>query len=307
MVARKLMVIALLVPAFMALVASPASAQGGGSVQIDCSNGPQQIQPLGAPGQWDCTAQIQFPRGLGDPTIFYTLTLRDQDSPSWANVIISPGAISGQWEGDGETTQTRNFKLSVGLTANAPAFEPTRVTIGGEMDTSGSPQQFTVAQTQITVTPGYFNLYNVRMDKKIGQGGPQDSVDYPIQIDNFSNGQTRFEFELVSDEVPTGFQPVVPEPVVLESQAGGGEQTQGQVTFSVYTPFQNGYVNDVGAIQLRVKSFYAPDTSIQGATSQVSTLTQARGFYVPGPAAPLLVLGVLGAAVGMAKVRGPDE
>lgn len=307
MVARKMLIaLALVVPSALALVAAPAAAQDG-SVQLNCSGGPAQIQPLGPPGTWDCTATVRFPsQGVGDPVNFFTLTLTESEAPGWANVIISPGSITGQWDNANPGSQTLNFEVTVALQANAPAFEPTKVSITGSVDSTN--QQFSVAPDQITVTAGYFNLYNVRVDKKIGQGGPQDSVDYPIQVDNFSNGQTRFEFELLNpDSIPSGFNPVVPEPLILESAASGGENTQDSVTFSVYTPFQNGYVNELGSIQLRVKSFYAPDTSITGATSQISTLTQARGFYVPGPATGLVALGLLGAALGLAKVQRLDD
>lgn len=307
MMARRSVMIVLLLGAALGGLATSANAQGTAGEaqgQITCGAGPAQIQPLGAPGQWSCQLSVQFPGGsggLGDPANFFTVTLQDQSSPSWGNVIIAPASLIVQYA-PGETV-TKDFSVSIALTQNAPAFEATKVTIGGSAS-SGSPQGMSVAPTQLTVTPGYFNLYNVRLEQKIGQGGPQDSVKYPVVIDNFSNGDTRFEFALINqDNLPSGFQPVVPEPLVLNSKATGGEQTSGTVQFEVYTPFQNGYVNEIGAIQLKIDSFYAVDTNIRGASSQVSTLTQARGFYVPGPAAPLVALGMLGAALVLTRTN----
>lgn len=311
MKAQRLMVAALVVPllvAGLATLAGPASAQGKtNTVQITCPGGPPQIQPLGAPGSWSCTAVMTFGGGgVSDPVNFVTLVLNAPDAPSWANVVLSPSSVSFLYApGDGPKTQP--FTVLVALTQDAPAFQTQRITITGQLSNPNAAEQNDILPTQIAVTPGYFNLYNVRVDQKIGRGGPQDAVTYPIVIDNFSNGDTRFEFALATEEAPEGFQPVVPEPFVLQSRATGGKTTSGQVSFQVYTPFRNGYVNDIGALQLRVDSFYAPNTNIKGASSQVSTLTQARGFYVPGPGAPLVVLGIAGTALALAAVARQDE
>ncbi len=302
MMARTFLLSALLLGAAFAGLAGNASAQlpaGDAQGQISCNPGPSEIRPLGTPGEWQCEVTVQFPSQAGDPANFFTVNLQDANSPSWANVIIAPASVIIQYQPGSSVTE--EFSVSVALTQNAPAFEATKVTIDGTPG-GGSPQGLSISPTQLTVTPGYFNLYNVRLEQKIGQGGPQDSVQYPIVIDNFSNGDTRFEFALLNpDNLPSGFQPVVPEPLVLNSRATGGEQTSGNVQFEVYTPFQNGYVNEIGSIQLSVDSMYAADTNIKGASSQISTLTQARGFYVPGPAAPLMILGMLGAALVLTR------
>lgn len=298
----------LLLGGSMLAFASSASAQGVSpvTIQLSCTGGPSEIQPLGAPGSWNCQANPSVGGGITDPVTFLTINLQATDAPSWANVIIAPSALSFTYSPQDQGYPSVPFSVSIALTQNAPAFQSTKVTLSGQA-TGSQAQDISVLTTQLTVTPGYFNLYNVRVDNKIGQGGPQDSVVYPIQIDNFSNGETRFEFSLAQEDTPAGFQAVIPEPIVLQSQATGGETTSGQVTFSVYTPYQNGYVNEVGSIQLRVDSSYAPNTNIQGASSQVSTLTQARGFYVPGPATPLVAIGILGAALGLARWRREDD
>jgi hypothetical protein len=224
------------------------------------------------------------------------------------NVIIAPNAMTvvpGDTSPGEEITKTRQFGVSVSLTQNAPAFVASQL----QLQPSTSPAQDQAQNTrdnptQLTVTPGYFNLYNVRLDGKIAEGGPDSSVTYPIVIDNFSNGDTRFEFSLKdSDNVPAGYQPVTPEPLVVRSQATGGEQTQGQAAFQVFTPFSNGYVNRIASMALIVDSYYAADTSIEGASSQVTTLTKTKGFYVPGPGPALTALGMLGVALALTKGR----
>ena len=296
------LLVPLLLAAFVAAAVPASAQQQTNTLQINCTGGPSEIQPLGAPGGWNCQAIMTYAGGTSDPVNPATVTFSAPDAPSWANVIIAPTSLAFV-PPTGQTEQvSQPFQISVALTQDAPAFQTQRITIQAS---TSAPAGTTIAvqPTQIAVTPGYFNLYNVRLDSKIGQGGPQDSVEYPIIIDNFSNGDTRFEFSLLNpDNLPSGFQPVVPEPIVLQSKATGGKQTSGQVTFQVYTPFQNGYVNEIGAMQIKVDSFYAPNTNINGASSQVSTLTQARGFYVPGPATPLVILGMLGAGLALTRM-----
>ncbi len=284
-------------------VAGAASAQEA-QANIDCNQMSGEIRPLGPPGTYNCEIDVIFP-GIGgtiqagEPASFYTITL-DADAPAWADITLSPSSISDQYNQDGNT---HSFTVNVALTQRAPAFQATSVTIDGTA-TFGN-QGMEVAPTQITVTPGYFNLYNVRLDSTIGQGGPQDTVRFPITVDNFSNGETRFDFRLGENGMPEGFQAVPPEPLVLQSEATGGERTRDTVNFEVYTPFHNGYVNTIAAIQLHVESSYAPDTSITGTTSTVSTLTEARGFYVPGPGAALAALAMVG-AIGLGSVVRRD-
>jgi hypothetical protein len=311
MMARKwLMVSALAVLGLAAFVAlSPsAAAQQQVDIQLNCDPGPAEIRPLSTPGQYSCTADAKDnTNSVSDPAEFVTATLEASDKESWMNPIISPNSLVFEYQ-NGEGYGTQQFTVSVALTQNAPALQSSRLSIGGSAELGGdTAREASVNPVSVTVTPGYFNLYNVRLEQKIGQGGPQDSVDYPIQIENFSNGETRFDFNRPSeDAVPAGFQAVVPEPTVLQSQATGGERTTGQVTFSVYTPYQNGYVNEIGSIQLNVDSAYAPDTSREGTSSLVTTLTQARGFYVPGPGAALASMAMLGAALSMGTVVRRD-
>lgn len=284
-------------------VAGAASAQEA-QANINCDQISGEIRPLGTPGIYDCRIDVEFPGAggqiqAGEPASFYTITL-STDAPSWADVTLSPSSITGQYNAEGNT---HPFTVNVALTQRAPAFQSTSLEIDGSA-TFGQ-QNMNVAPTQVTVTPGYFNLYNVRLDSSIGQGGPQDTVQFAITIDNFSNGETRFDFRLGEDSVPEGFQAVTPDPLVLQSEATGGERTRDTVNFEVYTPFHNGYVNTIAAIQLHVESSYAPDTTIPGTTSTISTLTEARGFYVPGPGAALSALAMVG-AIGLGSIVRRD-
>lgn len=208
---------------------------------------------------------------------------------------------------DANDTLTVGLPVAVGFTQDAPAFDPVTATVEIQVQknhTDGNTTHLDPVEVEITATPGYFNLYNARMETKMAQAGPQESVAYPIVIENYSNGPTRFEFSVTNpDSIPGGFQPVVPEPVILESTTTGGTKTEATVTFSVYTPFHNGYVNEQGAIQLTIDSFYAKDTAHQGESSHLSTLTQARGVYIPGPGSVAALVALAGVALAVGRRR----
>ncbi len=227
------------------------------------------------------------------------------EAPAYVT-LIAPGMANQTTPvcHDANDTLALDYPVEITLDKRAPAFETQTVTLEVRVQknhTNGTVERLGPVEADVTFTPGYFNLYNVRLEQKIGQAGPQESVTYPIVIENFSNGDTRFAFSLANpDSLPDGFNAVVPEPLILERPETAGEPTTGTVNFQVYTPFHNGYVNEVGAVQLEVTSSYAPDTDIEGETSHISTLTQARGWYVPGPGLLIVLLAVAG-ALGLAR------
>jgi hypothetical protein len=330
MLSRKLIALMLVTGGFIALVPTNASAQEAQTITAsikDCSKtGDQTIRPLGAPGQWGCTLEVQWSgEGIVDPTRPVTVSVNSPTSISWANAIISPSSVTitpstGQ---DGAVTETRDIDVRVSLLASAPAFSSQELTLEPQVTAEQEDEAQTTATsgTQLTITPAYFNLYNVRLNQKIQEASPDSSVTFPIQIDNFSNAQTRFEFSQPSagggeDGGDGGgsqaqgsdtFRGVTPSPLVIQSQAQGGEQTKDTATFQVFTPYSNGYVNRIGSLQLQIDSKYAVDTSETGAGSQVSTLTKVKGFYVPGPGGLLALLSVAGAALALTKRRNGDR
>lgn len=171
---------------------------------------------------------------------------------------------------------------------SAPAFEPVTGTVQVDVQlnhTGGEVEPLGQAKANLTATPGYFNLYNAHVSESTLTAGPQEAAQYVITIENFSNALTLFEFSLPDDGVlPSGFEPVVPEPLILPPAVGRGQPSSETITFTVHTPFYNGYVNEHVAIQLEIESAYAQDTSFEGEGTVISMLTHAKGLYVPGPA-----------------------
>lgn len=260
---------------------------------------------------------------LGEPAtvvLEVSIPCRDNETATaWtrAELVDAPGFTVFETTGvtddtsttchDAEDVLTVVLPVEIGFTQDAPAFEPVTATVEVHVQknhTGGNTTDLDPAEAEITATPGYLNLYNARVDKKIAQAGPQESVEFPIVIDNYSNGPTSFVFSLSHpDNVPDGFEPVVPEPLVLQSDATGGSTTNGTVVFTVYTPFHNGYVNEIGAVQLQIDSFYAENESYRGESSHISTLTQARGFHVPSPGWLVATVALGGVALAVGRRR----
>lgn len=171
---------------------------------------------------------------------------------------------------------------------SAPAFEPVAGTVQVDVQlnhTGGEVEPLGPAKADLTATPSYFNLYNAHVSESAVTADPQDAAQYVITVENFSNALTLFEFSLPGDTVPpSGFQPIVPEALILPPAVDRDQPSSETITFTVYTPFYNGYVNEHAAIKLEIESAYAQDTSFEGEGTVLSTLTHAQGLYVPGPA-----------------------
>lgn len=260
-------------------------------LQVEDRTVEEPVKPLGEPRQ--LVLDVTVPCQENETAVAWTRA-RLVEAPAFVRLGSEDVTdLTGSACHDADDTLTVALPIELGFDRRAPAFETTTATVEVRVQknhTDGNVTHLGPAIVNLTATPGYLNLYNVRLEKKIGQAGPQESIAYPIVIENYSNGPTRFQFALSHpDNVPDGFQPVVPEPLILESTTTGGTKTNATVTFSVFTPFHNGYVNENGAIQLRIDSFYAENTTYQGESSHVSTLTQARGLYVPGPGLLVLV------------------
>lgn len=310
----------------LSLVPAPASAQLQDiAFSLDCPPGPDTIRPLSAPGSWECTARLEYKSartGLTDPTQPAIIGLEFPDHPPWMRPVVSPDTVVSFGAGPGQEVVEQPVRVTVGLTADAPAFQTTNLWLRPYViqhpREEGELSKFTTrAHTNLSVTAGYVSIYTVRLVDVKTEARPQEPLRYNIEIENFSNGPTRFQFSSPAGNLSQGFQVLPPDTVVVPGRgtaAGAGDpfnpngteggqgdaSTDGNVTrtapgrvslpLEVYTPYHNGYVNQRAPIQIQVDSFYGPNLQIQGVSSVVSTLGTAKGVYTPGPGAPLAIL-----------------
>lgn len=313
----------------VSLVPAPASAQLQDiAFSLDCPQGPETIRPLSAPGTWDCTARLEYKSastGLSDPVQPAIIGLEFPDHPGWMRPVISPDTVVSFGGGAGTELVERPVRVTLGLTADAPAFQTSNLwirpyVIQHPRDEGDLSEFTTLAHTNLSVTPGYVSIYTVRLVDVETEARPQEPLKYRLEIDNFSNGPTRFQFSTPSGNLSQGFQVLPPDPTIVpgrggaagdlfnvnasevgngtDSNASSVEPGRASLPFEVYTPYHNGYVNKRGPIQVQVDSFYGPNLQIQGISSVVSTLGTAKGVYTPGPGAPLAIFFLVVAAAG---------
>lgn len=279
--------------AWMVLALPPTAIadHGPDQLRLESAEIADPIRPLGEGAEVFLNATVPCPE-TGNATAWVRLAA--PEAPEYVVLDLRNQTARSQPGCSGEDHAIDlQLRAVVAFRQTAPAFQAIEIPVQatGFLNSTNESQPLGPATATITATPGYFNLYNARIEDKIKQGGPQEAVRYEILIENFSNGDTWFEFK-VQEPVPDGFRAVDPEPVLLQSKALGGAQTNGTVTFTVYTPADTPYTNEIGNIQLNISSYYDGPPNATGQTSVVSTLTQARGVHVPGPGVGVAFLGL---------------
>ncbi len=288
-----ILVLLLAVPASVA----QAPEQAAPSVEVEAEQIPGLVVPLGDPGT--TTVEVRVGCLPGEPP--QTMTTAKLSTPgqaAYADTVISPASLTWVTQpGDCPALEppfVANATLSLALTQSAPGFQeqalPVAVVVekqlGGE---TGLNETYGPGMTNVSYTPGYFNLYNVRLDEKIQQVDAGETAVYQPTVDNFSNHETRFEAAVA--EAADGVAVTI-EPEVLVLAANGTGTFE--VAVSLDGPISR-VVNDVASVQVSVDSNTTHPLGGEGATSQISTLTQFRripGDDIPG-IGPWMTLGLV--------------
>lgn len=290
--------LAVLAAALAVLVLAPTAAAVASdtTTQITVTPYDQPIKPLSGFAAIPISVQYCFTAGVG--TVPTAVALTVAESPPWAVASISPGTLYLQVVTAGADTAqkcvTGQARMLVSTTADAPAFTPANLRVSAAAAQNGDLKPSTGAdQTQIQAD--FFSIIDASAAQTIAIARPQTQVTYPITVTNFGNANTKLFFEITSK--PEGWQVQEPIPITLEARQQGGKQTSSTVNLNILTPYRNGYLNEVGAVTMKVTSNYALDTKKPGDATQVSVLTTTRGFYVPGFETVALVGAVAGLAV----------
>lgn len=223
-------------------------------------------------------------------------------SPPWAAVSVSPSTVFANVLGSPGQSVTVQIPTTilVSTTADAPAFTPAEIKLTATSLPSGDIAGATTTETTL-VEADFFSIIDAAAATTIQIARPQTQVAYPITVTNFGNADTKVFFEIASK--PEGWQVQEPIPITLEAKQQGGKQTTQTVNLNILTPYHNGYLNEVGAITMKITSNYALDSKQKGDTTQVSVLTTVKGFYVPGPGSMLVVLAIAGLAMLVGRAR----
>lgn len=298
--------------AFSALVPtaaaqSPVQGQGELQVEINSQSADTQLKPLQAP--IELSGKVTYNGDAISPQSSLTgivVSLEKLSAPAWSTVVFSPPQILLTFAPQaGQTTasSTANFKVLVSASADAPAFQESEIKI--QAKTNGN--QALPAKTQTataSIRAAYFSILDVSLPETIKVERPQTPTSFPITITNFGNGPTKVNFELVTQTAEGDkMQIVPPQAITLESRQTGGSAITKDAILQVQTPYKNGYLNEPRSVTVKLTSHYATDSTLPGASDQVTVLVTTKGFYVPGPS-PILLVGLMAlAALVVRRVR----
>ncbi|HVL87997.1 MAG TPA: hypothetical protein VM681_08360 [Candidatus Thermoplasmatota archaeon] len=217
-------------------------------------------------------------------------------SPSNLFPVVTPSTNAGTDSG----SKTEKAELFVVTTADAPAFTPGNIKVKANADRNGCLGSSS-GEAETTVQADFFSIIDATTPTTIQKSGPQQQVVFPMTVTNYGNANTKIFFDVLSQ--PEGWQVVPPSEVILEARQQGGKATTKTANMVVQTPWRNGYLNEVGAVTMRMTSNYALDTKVPGDRATISSLTTVIGFYVPGIDTLLLVGGVGALAVALKHRR----
>lgn len=288
-----LLVLLIAVPASLA----QAPEQADPSIEVEAAEITDLVIPLGE--RADTPVEVRVGCLPGEPPgTLTTAKLSIPEPAGYEDPVISPATLTWVTQaGDCPSLGSpfvANATLSLALTQSAPGFQEQALPIEAVVEKHpvspmGPNQTYGPAMTDVTYTPGYFNLYNVRLEEKIQQVDAGETAVYQATIDNFSNHETRFEAAVA--DAPDGVAVAIePEVLVLAPNGTGAFE----VAVSLDGPISR-IVNDVATVQISVDSNTTHPLGGEGASSQVSTLTQFRripGDDIPG-IGPWMILGLV--------------
>lgn len=262
------------------------------------------IKPLGAFIALPISVEYTYTQTATISLTATPIDLKVTNAPSWVVTTISPSTVymavdqtKAATGGGSQTTKaTAQAFLLVSATADAPAFTQGNIEVTATAKDNGGLTG-SQGKNAIPVQADFFSILEATTPTTIQKAKPQAQVTFPITVTNFGNAQTKVSFFV--DNPPDKWQVTPPSPITLLAKQQGGNQNSKTANVVIQTPFQNGYLNVVGAITIRITSAYALDPKVTGDSTIVSTLTTTKGFYVPG-FEPLFALGAIGLlAVGL--------
>lgn len=240
-----------------------------------------------------------------------TARLSANRTPDWANAIISPSTLT--WKtapGDCPSSELpfrKNVTVAVSADQDAPGYEPTQapieVTVEKTPPAEDQTRSYGPHRGNLSFTPGYFHLHNVRLDTKIEQVAPNETARFEGTVDNHANYET--EYRLTPQEVPDGIQArVEPNSLVLTSNETGD--------FAVEVEAANASLTNpkTASVPIEVQGNSTHPDGGEGGKSQVSVLAEFTASppdprdSLPVPAlGPVLLTFLSAAAARVASSR----
>ncbi len=203
---------------------------------------------------------------------------------------------------------TETLTKFVTINRQATALESIQCNIDAEASAIGTGQGVPkppAVTTATSIKPDYFGAIEAKsVGNKLQQGGPQKQIPFQVEVKNFGNGQTRVKFEVVERPGNKDWQGLPPDAMLLDQKDGGN--ANGLATFTVSTPYKNGWNNEEGAFLLRLTPEYNFNSEKKGGDVDIQILARVRGVYVPSLEPMVMVGAVIGSAM-MARLLRKEE
>lgn len=269
-------------------------------VEIEDVELPGLVKPLGDPGTTELEVRVGCElHELPDTDTVARLSANR--TPGWANLIIAPSTLTwktapGDCPSNGTPFQ-RNVTVSVSADQGAPAYEPTQIPL--EASVEKQPPAETESRTygpyqgNVSLTPGYFHLHNVRLDVKIQEVGPNETARFEGAIDSMANHETEYRF--APRDVPEGVQATVqPESLVLAPNETGAFA----VEVRVLEP--SSFSSETTSVPVAIEGHSTHPKGGETGESQISVLAK----FTPGTPDPRDSLPVPGLEPGVLALLG---
>lgn len=297
---RALLVVALLAPVAL------AQTEPVDWVQAAIEPFPDEVTPLQGTVLTTMTTRVScalVEPALQQIAIQYVVVAK----PSWATVVVSP-ATDAAPIGDcaGGYAVPREAAITVTADDQAPAFEAGEIVI--DVQAGEEPRRET-EQAQIALSAGYFAVLDASIAAPQALIPPGGAHEFHIAVTNFGNGPTRVE-PLLLDVTP-GLEVMLPAVAILGSRQQGATEVSADLVVRVRAVEEDGFVNRVGVINMKLVGSYAPDPSEGDDESAISMLVTVRsgangddGPRSPVPAPGALALVGVALALACARRRG---
>jgi len=296
----------------MLTLAPPATAQTKPTITLTGLSFPDTIPPEIGVQQLKFKVRYQMPNqaqpGLGTvaSTVVIALTASCSNpevhlnGPTATTVTIVAGPT--------QTFDSPEVIYQVSASRKAPGLQLIDCTVtakANEVNAQAIPASDAVGQ-KFDVTVGYFPYISAKLAAASLDTGPQKALPFSIEVSNFGNADTTVIFALVGQPPEKWINYQLPPPLPLGSPNSATSATQDTATFTINTPFSNGWNNDEQSFQIQMTPFATVKQDESGTPIQVSVFARSRGIYVPGPEPMLIAFAVVGAAL-VAKMVRRDE
>jgi hypothetical protein len=232
----------------------------------------------------DIKYTVAVPKGTFDSTLLrlwvfnsfivfpQMIHLEIVDSPDWATVYFSSPDLQIDFEEGGATMSTTLVVVPLIDATAEPADLLIKATAGPRGRIEKAERFYT-----IPYEPGYIPLIYITVDKPTREASPRENLNFKMTIENKGNKETIVKVKII--DAPSDWAPLLSSSSIPISAKGKEE-----VTFSVVTPYNFGWHNELRSFTIEFTPEKYPPSSVKvaGTPEQVQVRVNSVGFSVPG-------------------------